>query len=218
MAVDVGGPESPRGGEQARTRLARAAIREAALALFLDRGYAATTIGMISEQSGVPAPTVYRLCTSKIGLLKTLIDQVLTGDDNPVPLEHREQVSELLASADPCRALAGLAGIVRRVNGRAVAAHPLLIRAADSDPEAARLLAHYDRDRQRGQGLFAHALAEAGALRPGLTERSAADIIHALASPEMYRLLVTERGWSPDRFEQWLADTLITQLTEGNQR
>lgn len=218
MAVDVGGPESPRGGEQARTRLARAAIREAALALFLDRGYAATTIGMISEQSGVPAPTVYRLCTSKIGLLKTLIDQVLTGDDNPVPLEHREQVSELLASEDPCRALAGLAGIVRRVNGRAVAAHPLLIRAADSDPEAARLLADYDRDRQRGQGLFAHALAEAGALRPGLTERSAADIIHALASPEMYRLLVTERGWSPDRFEQWLADTLITQLTEGNQR
>lgn len=215
MTAGVRGPESPRGGEQARTRLARAAIREAALALFLDRGYAATTIDMISERSGVPAPTVYRLFTSKLGLLKSLVDQALTGDDNPLPLEHRDFVSELLADTDPRVQLAGLAGIVRQVNGRAAPAHPLLVRAADSDPEAARLLAHYDRDRQQGQGLFARALAEAGTLRPGLTERDAADIIHALASPEMYRLLVIERGWSPDRFEHWLADTLIAQLTEG---
>jgi len=218
VAAEVRGPDSPKGSEQARTRLARAAIRDAALALFLDRGYAATTIGMISERSGVPAPTVYRLFTSKIGLLKSLVDQALTGDDDPVPLQHREQVGELLARADPRAQLAGLAGIVRQVNGRAGAAHPLLVRAADSDAEAAGLLAHYDQDRQRGQGLFARALADAGALRSGLTERSAADIIHALASPDMYRLLVAERGWSPDRFERWLADTLITQLIEGERR
>lgn len=213
MTAEAGDRESSRGGEQARTRLARAAIREAAAALFQDRGYAATTIGMVSERSGVPAPTVYRLFSSKIGILKALVDQAITGDDNPLPLEHRDFVSELLASPDPRVQLAGLAGIVRQVNGRAAPAHPLLVRAADSDPEAARLLAHYDRDRQQGQGQFARALAEAGTLRPGLTERDAADIIHALASPEMYRLLVTERGWSPDRFERWLAGTLITQLT-----
>ena len=59
-----------------------------------------------------------------------------------------------------------------------------------------------------------------GALRPGLLERDAADIIHALASPEVYHLLVTVRGWSPDRYERWLAGTLISQLlpARGGQR
>lgn len=214
MTAEAREPESPRGG-QARTRLARDAVRDAALALFRDRGYAATTIGLISERSGIPAPTVYRLFSSKIGILKSLIDHVLTGDDDPIPLGFRDQVSDLLASADPRVILGGLAGVVRAVNGRASAAHPLLVRAADSDPEAARLLSHYDRDRQQGQGRFARALADAGALRTGLTERDAADVLHALASPDLYRLLVAERGWSPDRFEHWLTDTLLAQLTEG---
>jgi AcrR family transcriptional regulator len=223
MATDVKGRDSRSRGEgdggaeqaraeQARTRLARAAVADAARTLFLERGYATTTIDMISAESGVPAPTVYRLFASKIGLLKALVDQAITGDDNPVPMEHRERVQGLLASADPRAQLAGLAAIVRQVNGRAAAAHPLLVRAADSDAEAAGLLADYDQQRQHGQGLFASALARTGALRPGLAEHDAADIIHALASPEMYRLLVTERGWTPDRFEQWLTETLASQL------
>jgi hypothetical protein len=55
-------------------------------------------------------------------------------------------------------------------------------------------------------------LAGSGALRPELREREAQDIIHALMSPEVYRLLVGDRGWSPQRYEQWLRDTLIDQL------
>jgi hypothetical protein len=55
-------------------------------------------------------------------------------------------------------------------------------------------------------------LAQTGALRPGLREREAGDIIHALMSPEVYRLLVGEGGWSPERYEQWLAGILIDQL------
>jgi hypothetical protein len=51
-----------------------------------------------------------------------------------------------------------------------------------------------------------------GELQPKLKERDAADIIHALMSPEVYRLLVCDRGWHPDRYEQWLKDTLISQL------
>jgi hypothetical protein len=50
------------------------------------------------------------------------------------------------------------------------------------------------------------------ALRPELRERDAADIIHALMSPEVYRLLVCDRGWHPERYEQWLKDILINQL------
>jgi hypothetical protein len=49
-------------------------------------------------------------------------------------------------------------------------------------------------------------------LRPGLRERDAADIIHALASPEVYGLLVFDAGWSGERYEKWLSAILINQL------
>jgi phage gp46-like protein len=31
-------------------------------------------------------------------------------------------------------------------------------------------------------------------------------------SPEVYLLLTTDRRWSPDRYQTWLADTLTQQL------
>jgi hypothetical protein len=43
-------------------------------------------------------------------------------------------------------------------------------------------------------------------------EGDAADIIHALMSPEVYQLLVADRGWRPERYEQWLTQILIDQL------
>ena len=95
---------------------------------------------------------------------------------------------------------------------RTAAVHRLLADAARSDPEAATLLAEIARQRQEGQRRVARSLARAGALRSDLRERDAADIIHALASPEVYGLLVLDRGWSGERYERWMADTLRQQL------
>jgi hypothetical protein len=88
----------------------------------------------------------------------------------------------------------------------------ILRSAAGSDPEATALLAEHTRQRQVGQARVARALAKAGALRAGVTERDAADIIHAVMSNEVYLLLTTDRRWSPDRYPTWLADTLAQQL------
>ena len=88
----------------------------------------------------------------------------------------------------------------------------ILLSAADSDPDAAVLLAEQTRHRQQGQGRIARSLARAGALRPELRERDAADIIHALMSPEVYRLLTGDRRWAPARYQQWLTGLLIDQL------
>ncbi|HEX5946937.1 MAG TPA: helix-turn-helix domain-containing protein, partial [Acidimicrobiales bacterium] len=74
---------------QARTRLARAAVVEAARSLFLERGYGATTIDAISDLADVPAATVYRLFSSKHGILKALLDASIVGDDEDVPMEER---------------------------------------------------------------------------------------------------------------------------------
>jgi hypothetical protein len=101
---------------------------------------------------------------------------------------------------------------VPQVNSRTAPIHRILVSAASSDPDAAALLDHLARQRQEGQGLIARSLARAGALQPELRERDAADIIHALMSPEVYRLLVVDRGWQPDRYERWLTGILIDQL------
>lgn len=213
MATDVKGRSSTDGkGGQARTRLARAAVVQAARTLFLGRGYAATTIEAISELADVPPATLYRLFSSKLGILKALLDVSIAGDDEAVPLQDRANARALFSDADPERQLSGFASICREINSRSATVYRILVSAAGSDPEAAALLSEYTRERQEGQGQIARSLARAGELRPKLKERDAADVIHALMSPEVYRLLVCDRGWPPERYEQWLKDILIDQL------
>ena len=197
---------------QARTRLARAAVVDAARTLFVERGYGATTIEAISARSDVPPATVYRLFSSKRGILKALLDVSIVGDDQAVPLADRPHVRTLFADLDPKDQLAGFAGITAQVNSRTAPIYRILVSAAGSDPDAAALLDEQTRQRQEGQGLIARSLARAGALRPKLRERDAADVIHALMSPEVYGLLVIDRGWPSERYERWLTGILIDQL------
>ena len=68
------------------------------------------------------------------------------------------------------------------------------------------------RQRQQGQQMIARALARTRSLRPGLRAADVADLVHALLSPEMYRLLVVDRGWAVERYAQWLTSTLADQL------
>ena len=213
MATDVTRRGSPAGrGGQARTRLARAAVVDAARALFLERGYAGTTIDTISEVSDVPPATVYRLFSTKLGILQALIDVSIVGDDQAVALPDRPHIRALVADQDPRNQLAGLAAVVCGIMQRAEPLHRILISAAASDPDAAALLAELTRQRQHGHAQIARSLARARVLRPKLREHDADDIIHVLTSPEAYRLLVLDRGWPPERYEQWLKDILIDQL------
>jgi AcrR family transcriptional regulator len=203
-------------GGQARTRFARRAVIDAARALFLERGYVATTIDAISERSDVPAATVYRLFSSKLGILHALLDTSIAGDDQPVPMQQRPDVAGIFAESDPGKLLADFVGIAVAINTRSNDLYRILSSAAVSDPAAAELFADYQRQRADGQGRVARSLARARALPSGLRERDAADLIHALVSPELYRLLVVDRAWPLDRYEKWLVSTLSAQLTAAS--
>jgi AcrR family transcriptional regulator len=199
-------------GEQARTRLARAAVVGAARVLFLERGYGATTVEAISAQADVPVATVYRLFTSKLGILKALIDVSIAGDHDAVPVAERPQVNELAGTDDPRQQLQGFVAFASGINDRVAPIYRILVSAAGSDPDAAALLDALTQQRQQGQRMIARSLARAGALRPGMRERDAADIVHALLSPEIYRLTVVDRGWSGERYRTWLTQLLVDQL------
>lgn len=198
--------------EQARTRFARGAVIEAARTLFLAHGYGATTVDAISVQAGVPEATVYRLFSSKLGILKALLDTSIAGDHTAVPLADRSAVRDLIDDPDPRHRIARFASIVSQVNARVGPLYRILVSASGSDPGAAALLDELTRQRQEGQRALARSLAMTGALSPGLTERSAADVVHALASPEVYKLLIIDRSWTTDRYERWLSNTLAGQL------
>jgi AcrR family transcriptional regulator len=205
-------PPSRRRPPQARTRRTRAAVVEAARRLFEQRGYAATTIEAISEASDTPQATVYRLFGSKLGILKAVLDVAIAGDHEDVAMLDRPRVQDLLATPDPHELLGRFATLLHDLMARTAPVHRLLADAARSDPEAAAMLDEVSRQRHEGQRHVARALARAGALRDGLRERDAADVVHALASPEVYGLLVLDRGWSGARYERWLAETLAQQL------
>jgi AcrR family transcriptional regulator len=213
MDRDVKTPRPYEGAaRQARTRRTRAAVVAAAKSLFVERGYAATTIEAISELSDTPQATVYRLFSSKVGILKAVVDVSIGGDDEEVAMADRPQVRALLTDEDPTSLLAGFAELLREVMARVGPVHRILADAARSDEDAASLLAGIARERHEGQRRIARALARSRALRPGIGEQAAADIIHALASPEVYGLLVFDRGWNGERYTNWLSSILVDQL------
>lgn len=195
---------------QARTRLARAAVIDAARHEFVERGYGATTIEAISAASDVPAATVYRLFSSKPGILKAVVDTSIAGDDAAVAVAERPAVRAALADAEPARRLAGFAAVTAAINGRIHPLYGVVAAAAGADPAARALLDDIDRQRAQGQGEVVRSLGDA--LKPGLRPREAADIAHALMSPEVYRMLVVEREWPAARYERWLGETLAAQL------
>jgi AcrR family transcriptional regulator len=197
---------------QARTRLARREVVEAARTLFLDRGYASTTVEAVSEHADVPIATVYRLFSSKLGILRALLDASIAGDDQPVAVSERGDVAALFREPNPRKLIAGFAGVTTAINERTNDVYRVLESAAGSDPAAAELLGQIRQQRAEGQGQIVRALARAHALKPPMKQRDAADIVHAVMSPEVYRLLVTDRGWKPERYKHWLAATLTQQL------
>lgn len=202
--------DSPRRREQARAT--RRGILQAARELFVEGGYVATTIGSIAARAGVSPETVYATFRNKRSLLSELIDVSIVGDDAPVPVLERAWVQDLRDEPDSRRRLQILARNGRLILERWSPIYDVLRGAAAADPEIASLWELNKAQRFAGQSELVRILAARGSLRDGLTVRTAADILFAIGSPETYRLLVVDRGWSAGRFEHWYAETLAQLL------
>lgn len=198
--------------DQRRTHRARRDVVDAAHDAFVARGFSATSIAEISDASGVPVATVYRLFRNKVGILRAVLDVAIAGDHRDQPVAGRPPVQTALGEADSRSRIAGFARVTADINRRVAPIYRALANAADADAAAAELFQSIADQRRRGQGLLVRSLAESGTLRPELSPERASDIVHALMSPETYRSLVTDRGWTPDEFTDWLTATLCTQL------
>ncbi len=200
-------------GRRARKALeTRRRVLDAAEALFTRDGYAATTMTAIADRADVAVQTLYAVFGSKRTLLTELIDARVVGDDQAGPLPLREDWQAMEREGDPRRQVALFAAIATRVGTRSAAINEVLAAAAGADVEIAAVYEQQREHRYRDERRIARSLAHKGALRAGLSETQAADIIWAIATTRTYRALVGERRWTVDQYQHWLADLLASAL------
>lgn len=184
----------------------RATIAQAAKDLFITRGFELATLEEIAQKAGVPLPTVYGIFKSKKGILKEVMERALFGR------EYTALVQQTRENAHPEERLRGVAKIARNVYDSEREEMDLLRGATVVAPEFAALEREREQRRFERQAVTLELLAEADALREDLTVRTAREVLWALTGREPYRLLVIEKKWSPDKYENWLGDLLIRQF------
>lgn len=192
-----------RQAEETRRRILTA-TRE----LFASRGYAGTTLEAIAEIAEVSPKTVSAVFGSKRAILAELI--------NPDAFSaHVQQLlNELRATPEPSKRLVLVAQITRRAYEPLVTELELLRTAGAVAPELADLARQIGARRRQNQARLIAYLNERQALHYDLSTEEATDVLWALTSYDLYRMLVVEQGWSPERYEAWLAQLLIQHLLQ----
>ena len=184
----------------------RRRIVEATRQLLLKEGYAGMTIEEIARRAEVSAQSVYAIFKSKTGILTELLDQSTFGP------EYDEAVRQALSENDPETRLRLAAPIARQIHDAQSATFDLLRGASVVAPELAKLTQQRECLRYERQERMIVSLRDAGTLRSELDYTTARDVFWMLTGRDIYRMLVRERGWSSQKYQEWLADTLVRSL------
>ena len=154
-------PSSPRWLRRAEARPQE--LLDAALALFVERGYAATRLEEVAARAGVAKATLYRYYENKLELFKAVVRRSLVAGFDELaaqrphrPGSAREELVRLLTA------------FVQRVAGSPLSGIPkLVIAEAGNFPELARF--YHDEVIQRGRAVVVGTLGsgiKAGEFRP----------------------------------------------------
>jgi len=197
---------------QAQARQTQLQIAEAARELFLERGYAGTTIETIAEKAGVAPETIYATFKNKRNVLSFLFDISVGGDDEPIRLLDRPDPQSVLKETDQHRQLTLFAQGITLILHRAAPVFEILRIAGKTEPEIAELVERLLRERLVNMNMVAKQVLANGPLREGLTGTRAGDLLWSMTSPELYLLFTRDRAWTDDQYAQWLTDMLIRLL------
>jgi AcrR family transcriptional regulator len=196
----------------------RREILHAAEELFLARGYTGTTVAAIAEAAGVSIQTTFAAVGNKRTILTTLRSARIAGDDEPTPLAERPWLRDVVVELDPYEKLARYAAKVREINERNAPIELVIRAAAPADPGIDALWRESLAQRLAATTALVEHLADRKLLRDALPVADAGDLVWSLVSPEVYDLLVGERGWPGERYETWLAEALVASLLDTRRR
>ena len=213
--VDVKGSRkyssTVRDEQAARTR---ARILDAASELFLERGYARTTMKDIADLAGVARDTVHAVFGSKARVLTALIDVRLVPDDSVANVTQRADAQAIKDEVDQRKQIELFATFITGISTQLRPVFEILRTASAVEPEMATVFEEMDRFRMKNMQTYAKWIAARGPLR--ISTRRAGEIIWTLASPDVARMLCDELGWTQSQHARWLADTLVrTLLPDG---
>jgi AcrR family transcriptional regulator len=190
--------------EQTRQR-----VLDAAATLFGERGYDGASIAAIADAAGVSAETIYARFGNKRTLLGELVGRAVRGED-PAPVPEQAGPRAIAAATDQRKQLRLFAAdIVLRLE-RAAPLVAVVAGASSSEPELAELLARLHANRLSNLRVLVDAVAANGPLR--LPADAAVETVWALTSPELHQLLSRVRGWTRQRYCDWLAESLTALL------
>ncbi len=196
--------------QAARTRMR---ILDAASELFLERGYARTTMKDIADLAGVARDTVHAVFGSKARVLTALIDLRLVPDGSVANVTERPDAQAIKDEVDQRKQIELFANFITGISTQLRPVFEILRTASAVEPEMAKVFEEMDRFRMNNMQTYARWIAARGPLR--VSTRRAGEIIWALASPDVGRMLCDELGWTETQHARWLADTLIQTLLPG---
>jgi len=174
----------------------RHAMVDAASELFASVGYVATTMDAVAAGSDMSVQSVYFAFHSKANLLNAALERAA-----PPPAPR-------LSEADPDRALALL---VEEAVRALEATGPLALAAsaaAPGDAAVEEVRDWYEGQRAHLASDLVQQLRSRRPLAPGVTPRRVTDVVYGLLSPQLYALMVRERGWKPQRYAAWSAEAI----------
>ena len=201
-----------------RAHQTRARIAEAALRLFLERGYVATTVEAIAGEAGVAPATVYQAFGTKHAVLARVLDTTIAGDAEPVPLLDRDWVAAAAAEPDPGRRLAALVTGAAQVAAHTAPLKEVMRDAAAADAAVGKLIREDHERRRRTQRALVAIVVGDAALRPGMTVEQAAETFFLLVNSATYRVATDVLGWTERAWQRWLVGVLAGHLFGGENR
>ncbi len=202
---------SPRRDEQARETRLR--IIRAARELFVTKGYGRTTLAEIAQEAAVAVETVYAAFGNKATLLRQTWYVESRGDEEDVPLFERAEMQDILDEPDLATRIRRHAAFVTATNRRMGPLTAALEGAAASEPAAAEMLAEFSKRRLDVTTKYAKAAAATGRL--AVSQAECRDVLFATMDGTLWRRLVIERGWSDERYADWLGSAWIAQLVSS---
>lgn len=200
-------------GRRAQARARRHAMVVAAQELFERDGFRSTTIAAVAERAGVSAESVYKAFGTKAALAKAVFDVVIAGDDEDVPVYQRPEQQAMLAEPDVRRKIEMFVHYLAQRQARSAKVQFLIRDGRHVDDSLTPVWDKLAEEGLVGMTMLGRHLLETGQLRAGIDLDEVRDVLWNYLAIDTYERLVLARGWSVDRYADWVARAIIAAIT-----